>query len=411
MVVILNKKNAYILIIGILIAYFFQGVIHNLGHPVTPDYVKGLEFTDQMFGYFFAAMNLGLVVGSPLFGYLGDRSHRKFYVVLGMFMYGVFQLLFGVINFSPYLMILFRFFAGFFVAAPATLILAEVIGRIDAKDRIKILSAMIALNTLGASIGYQLGGWLGTLLSSQEIVFIIQSITNTFLALGLFLFIQFHNKTVEPVSKRTTLQFKKVKQLIVENKSLFVFFIILMLMNMAFINVSKYLDIFIVNDLGYTSSQLGTFVMVTGIIAMLTNLLIVPLFIKDNKATMYIKWMLLIGFITLLSTFLFPNETIMTSLYSIFLIYVMSRSIITPLEQGHISTYAKDSNYGTIMGMRQLFISMASIVGPIMGGYLYAYNKRLVFLVSVAILGFSFVMVLFTTKKPSQRLQDSTKIS
>ena len=94
MVVTLNKKNAYILIIGILIAYFFQGVIHNLGHPVTPDYVKGLEFPDQMFGYFFAAMNLGLVVGSPLFGYLGDRSHRKFYFLRRIFIYWVFKLFF-----------------------------------------------------------------------------------------------------------------------------------------------------------------------------------------------------------------------------------------------------------------------------------------------------------------------------
>ncbi len=44
----MNKKS--LLIITFL---FFQSVIHNLGHPVTPAFVSGLGIEDYMFGLFF----------------------------------------------------------------------------------------------------------------------------------------------------------------------------------------------------------------------------------------------------------------------------------------------------------------------------------------------------------------------
>lgn len=404
----LNKKKALLLVSGILVAYFFQGVIHNVGHPVTPDFVKGLEFPDQMFGYFFAAMNLGLVLGSPLFGYLGDKHNRKFYVVFGMFMYGVFQAAFGLITFSPYLMILFRFGSGFFVSAPATIILAEVIGRVDGKMRITVLSAMVAINTLGASIGYQLGGWIGTILNDQAIVFVLQAISNTIFTLAILLFIKFRKQTKQGTDMKKKYRFEGIKQIKFLDRKLVIFMILLMFINIAFINVSKYLDVFIVNDLGYTSSQLGTFVMVTGIVAMITNLFIVPILVRANKNAGFIKTMIVVGAISLGATFLIRQTWIMYSLYSVFLVYVMTRSVITPLEQSHIAGFAKEENYGTIMGFRQIFISIANIVGPIMGGYLYATDRYLVFWVSVVILFVAYFILELTSRWNSKHLKATT---
>ena len=67
------RKSIYI----IIFFFFIQGIIHNIGHPVTPAFVRGLEIPDYMFGVFFAAMSLGLMIGSPLWGILADRGRRK----------------------------------------------------------------------------------------------------------------------------------------------------------------------------------------------------------------------------------------------------------------------------------------------------------------------------------------------
>lgn len=389
----MKNKNSLNLVYGFLIVTFFQGLIHNLGHPVTPDFIKGLRFQNEMFGYFFAAMNLGLVVGSPLFGFLGDRFPRKWFVFFGMFFYGVFQAAFGLIHFSPYLMILFRFFAGFFVSAPATLLLAEVIGRIDGPKRVTVLSALIALNTLGASLSYQIGGWLGTILNGQSIVFVIQSLANTVFAFAILLFLKF--KSQEHTTPLTKHRFKlsSIRQVRSFDRRLMIFFVLIFFIHIAFINVSKYLDVLIVNDLKYTSSQLGTFVMVTGVVAMLTNLILVPIVIKANKNQNYIKVMLVIASFSLGLTFVFGTRFVIVLLYSVFMMYVVSKSIIIPLEQGHIASFANEKSYGTIMGVRQLIISMGSIIGPIVGGYLYAGNPYLVFWVSIGILFVSYFVL------------------
>ena len=55
-------------IVWVLILYFFQGVIHNLGHPVTPYLVANLGIEDYMFGVFFATMSFGLMLGGPILG-------------------------------------------------------------------------------------------------------------------------------------------------------------------------------------------------------------------------------------------------------------------------------------------------------------------------------------------------------
>jgi DHA1 family multidrug resistance protein-like MFS transporter len=39
-------------IIPLILYFLFQGLLHNLGHPVTPAFVRSLEIKDYMFGVF-----------------------------------------------------------------------------------------------------------------------------------------------------------------------------------------------------------------------------------------------------------------------------------------------------------------------------------------------------------------------
>ncbi|XFA98458.1 hypothetical protein ACAG96_06210 [Candidatus Izemoplasma sp. B36] len=85
------KKDRYIIVLFFLI----QNIIHNMGHPVTPEFVKSLGIADYMFGVFFATMSLGLMIGGPIWGTLGDRGKKKLYIVFGLVLYSIGQFGFG----------------------------------------------------------------------------------------------------------------------------------------------------------------------------------------------------------------------------------------------------------------------------------------------------------------------------
>ncbi len=74
--------------------YLMQGIIHNLGHVVTPVYVSEAGIPRYMFGFFFSAMSLGLLLGAPVWGVLGEGRRKRPFIVLGLIGYSIGQVMF-----------------------------------------------------------------------------------------------------------------------------------------------------------------------------------------------------------------------------------------------------------------------------------------------------------------------------
>ena len=79
-----------------ILYFLIQGIVHNIGHPVTPAFVRSLGIPDFMFGVFFASMSFGLMIGGPIWGILGDRGKKKNYIVIGLLLYSIGQLFFWI---------------------------------------------------------------------------------------------------------------------------------------------------------------------------------------------------------------------------------------------------------------------------------------------------------------------------
>ena len=136
------KKN----IIIILILVFCLNILNNLGHPVTPSFVRSLDIPEYMFGIFYATMSLGMVIASPFWGSLGDSIKNKYLIFIGIIIYAIGQLGFGFVH-NQYLMVLFRFYLCMGVAAPMILFVSSLIGHSD-NDKIRNLAILAALTTL-----------------------------------------------------------------------------------------------------------------------------------------------------------------------------------------------------------------------------------------------------------------------
>lgn len=403
----MNKKS-----ILIIFFFFIQNLIHNIGHPVTPSFVNDLAIPDYMFGLFFAAMSFGMMVGAPLWGILSDQGKRKLWIGIGLFMYSLGQLAFGYVG-DSILMVFARLFSGLGVVSAITIFTAIIVEQTEAKKRAKVLAFVAAATTLGASLGYYLGGYLATnpwmvdFLKTDNLskMFLIQAILNALYTL-LIMF------TLSDVKVKLSFQQKPsmllgLKSIAKIDKRLLIFFISLTLMNMASTNLSKYIDIFFI-DLGYTPQDLGTYVMVTGFVSLFASIFLVRL------ATKFKRQLLLIGVMQMMSSaivfIVFRSNYFITMMYTVYLIYVIFKTLYVPLEQSYIAKEAKEGQYGSIMGLRQSFVSLGMVLGPVLGGFLYDQSPLLLFDFNgiLFVVGVLFIFgVIFMEKQKTKELNQA----
>ncbi len=408
------KKSVVI----VLILYFFQGLIHNLGHPITPDFVGDLGIEDYMFGVFFALMSFGLVLGGPFWGILGDRGNKKTLILIGLVIYSIGQYIFGNVH-NTYIMMIVRFLSGFGVSASVTLLMSYLI-EISCKDKkTRNIAFGTAAMAIGASIGYLIGGYLPEILNGEPIVensvglysvaaeniFLIQAITNVFFALTAFILLKNNHNGVKQTKKSSFFQgFKDIREM---GMNLNVFLISLTFVSIGAINISKYLEVYI-SDLGYGSEGIGKFVFVTGIVSIVTTATIIPLVIKLKRDVMIMVLVNIVSAIILFSVFRI-NE-VMIALYTLFMFYVVMKAIYAPLETSFISSFAKDGEYGKVMGVRQSFFAIGFVIGPLIGGFLYDIKPLLVFDFSVLMFIIAAILVVLVKNNIKRELKNNKEI-
>ena len=398
------KRN----IIIIMILFFVLNVINNLGHPVTPSFVRSLNIPEYMFGIFFSTMSLGMMIAAPLWGSLSDSGKSKYYIFTGIIIYGIAQLGFGLVH-NQYLMVVFRLIGGIGIAAPMTLFVSLIIGYSD-NFRIRNLSILAALSTLGASLGYQIGGLLGDSQTfkklintvSYENIFILQAVCLFFFGGMVLLFTKdYERKIVITRSKNPFASLSKIKTL----DSRFILFLIsLTLITMGSTNLSKYIDVYF-NDLGLSTTSLGNYVLITGIVAVVTSILIVPIVSKFDKQLVLIIVMQILS--SLIVFYVFRANNFILTIYTVYNVYIMFKAIYLPLEQNYISSRADKDSIGTITGIRQSFVSVGNVIGPLLGGVLYSIRPLLLFDISgiLFLIGaFLLLIVLFLEKKKLQKV-------
>ena len=379
----------------ILILTLIQGITHNLAHPITPSYVSYLGIDDVMFGVFFASMSAGIVIGAPLWGILSDKGYHKAWMFLGNIMYAIGQLIYGFSE-NVRWMVVARVFSGLGAASGITIYAALILIH-SKKDVVgRNLSLFGGALTLGGALGYFFGGQLSNLQSfleapSYQYVFLIQSVITIIYAILIIILIQ--NPPLK-TNQNYIPFYKHILSIFDLKPQQWLFYIALLLATMSFTFVSKYVDVYF-RDLNYDPSMLGFFVLFTGMISLVTALLIVPKLFKLNFNKTFLTFTL-IGAIALWMTFQFSN--LLVSLYTIFSMYVFSKTAHQPFEQSHIASFASD-DYGRVMGIRQLFVGLGMIFGPIVGSFIYAYNRSLSFEIAAYLIMLSILMMMVSIKQ------------
>jgi MFS family permease len=382
------------IILMVLIFLYYIGV--NLGHPVTPKYIESLQITERAFGYFYSAMSLGLVFGSIVFGILSDKYGKKVFIVIGAVGYALGQYVFANYNSNLLVMIIARFFSGVCAGAPNSLLIIYVINSFSKEKRVLMLTIFNALNILGTSVAYKISGNLNVELLNINQIFWMQIIYMVAYSM-LFLTLV---KEVNVKANKTNF-FKSLKSIGKLPKLIYPLLIFVFLYTFASTNISKYLDVLITNE-GHDPKALGDFVFITGLVGIVTNLLLLPIIKKFNKINLLLIFQV-ISAIVIFIVFSADSKYLLILLYTAYMPYVICKTMVLPIEQNEISEFSKGENDGTILGIRQSFISLANVIGPLLGGFIFEINNRMLFYTSGIITCISIlVLVVFNIMLKNQ---------
>lgn len=386
-----------------LIIYFVQGIVTNLHHPLMPYYVEAIGVPNFMFGFFFSFMNLGMMFGGPFWGNLADHNKKKISLIIGILIYGLMQILFGLGHvFDMWTLSAFRLISGFGMASALTILTGEMIITSDKDKRAKNIAFGAAAVGLGGAIGQFLGGFIHT--NSFFIkafrtdiffnAFLLQGISVGFFAVLIAIWFKPKKTIVDPNKKRVQFWegFKEVRNI---KPELLYFLVALTLITIASTNVEKYLDVYF-KDLGFLAKELGNFKMIAGVVSLLSGIILVPLFMKIKHRLKLISVFQIISAVLIFTVFRSSSSLFLILLYTMYMAYIAIKAIFTPLEQDHISKFSGNHNVATTLGIRQSFYSIGTIIGPIFGAFLYDYSPRLLFDTSVIFFLISLVLIFIS---------------
>ncbi len=389
------RDNLLFKTIVVLLAGLSFGIIANLGHPVTSEYVRQLGFQDKMFGYLFSGMSLGMIVSSPMWGRLGDKYKTRYLVGIAYVFYGVGQFMFSIFT-TQYLLIFARFISGFAVAG-GSINIYSYIYRCEFKiDNKLVLSYYIPLMALGGSIGYLIGGNLGTVFNEHlEGVLRIQSVAAILFGIVMFLLLS-DNENIHLDSNKTRDKTSRIPTQIL------ILFTATFLFAFGFTNINKFLDVFINAWSNGDTSAVGNFVFITGIVKLIVSVIFVPLAVKSSKNRIVGSITQIIG--GLLIIFTFSDMTANVVEFRLYSTYMAAMALLAFSMPITIQLIRENSNEDLAynLGLRQMFHSIGLFTSTLVGGYLYGYSHQLFFIINAAVVIIAGIVLAISYKDRSR---------
>lgn len=374
--------------------FMFQAFIFNLTNVITPRFLSDLHLDKYYFGYFSAIWSFGMLISSPIWGRIATKYGKKNIVILGVIIYGLSQLGFFYSS-NLYLLAILRLTSGIGVGAIVTLLLSHMILDTTPEERGVAISYRIAFITLGMTLSYTVGGYIG-LVRTREL-FMYQSILSIIFIVLIILFMKEKKACVYPKQIHLYDSIKYLKEM---DKSIIVFLFSITLTTMTFVNLDKFLDLYIV-DQGYEVSILGNVKMVFGIVLIVTNFTIVPKLKRFIGNSYVLQTITVMMSIVIMITFM--ESDLLISLYSIFLLFIVLKGLYTTGEQVYFSSKIPKEQMNIFIGIRQSFACLGMILGPIIGGHIYTLNPQNLFYFNVICLLMSSVLISYLKLAPKVR--------
>lgn len=374
-----NKKALYMLMFNMFITMGGIGIII----PILPLYLESFNAGGTAIGALIATFSLAQFLISPIVGELSDRYGRKIFIVIGLIIYSLSMILFGL---SEHLWLLFvaRFLTGTGAALITPPIMAYIADITTIEERGKGMGLLGAAISLGFTIGPGLGG----ILSEVNLVFpfYFSGISAAVAAIISFYILPNTQSSVRvemaTISKKRANLFEQLR--LSTTKMYFVFLIVVFTFSFGVMNLQSTLPVYLTNKYSYTPLDISIMLTIGGIIGVLLQLFVIGhLFKRFGELKLIIVNLFVAGITTLLIIFFSQFALLLI----IMVVFSISTTLIRPAVNSLISKVA-GSEQGYAAGMNSAYMSLGNVFGPLLAGVLYDWNGQ-----SPYILGFIILVV------------------
>ena len=353
-----TKITLSILLTNLFIAFLGIGLVI----PVLPTIMNELNINGKVVGFLTAAFALTQLIVSPFAGKAVDKYGRKIMIVLGLFVFGFSEFLFGM---GKTIEILFisRILGGVSAAFIMPAVTAYIADITTLDNRPKALGFMSAAISTGFIIGPGIGGFLAEI--GTRVPFYTAGVLGVLAAiLSLILLIE-PERQEYVVDNETETEKSSLRKILMP--MFLIAFIVIFVSSFGLAAFESFFSLFVDHKFAFTPTDIA--IAITGG-ALLGAIFQVALFDRLTKILGEIN---LIRISLVLSAVLVFAMTLVTSYWLImavtFTVFI-GFDLIRPAVTTYLSRIA-GNDQGFVGGMNSFFTSLANVFGPIIGGWMF----------------------------------------
>ena len=379
------KITLGLLLLNLFIAFLGIGLVI----PVLPTLMNELGLNGTTIGYLTAAFAIAQLIVSPFAGKAADKWGRKIMIVLGLFIFGLSELLFGLGK-EIEMLFISRVLGGVSAAFIMPGVTAYIADITNSDTRPKALGYMSAAISTGFIIGPGIGGFLAEF--GTRLPFFFAGALGTIAGILTMILIAEPDRSTE--NSDPSLEGKNSFSRIFERKY-FIAFLLIFIASFGLAAFESFFSLFVDHKFKFTPSDIAIVITGGAIVGAVAQVI---LFDKLTRIWGEIR---LIRYSLVLSAILVFLMTVVHSYFSIllvtFLVFV-GFDLFRPAVTAYLSNIAGNEQ-GFVGGMNSMFTSLANISGPILGGILFDIDIDYPYYFATVVLAFGIILTLVWKKQ------------
>ncbi|MCT4792195.1 MULTISPECIES: MFS transporter [Exiguobacterium] len=391
-----NKLILGTLLLNLFIAFLGIGLVI----PVTPTIMNELNISGSTVGYMVSAFAFAQLVLSPLAGRAVDKYGRKPMIIIGLFIFSMSELLFGLGQ-SVEVLFASRILGGVsaaFIMPAVTAFIADITTN---ETRPKALGYMSAAISTGFIIGPGIGGFLADI-GTRVPFFFAAAFGLTAMILSVFTL-----REPERHYEQSTIPQQKTGFRKVFSPLYFIAFMVLLISSFGLASFESLFALFVDRKFGFTAKDIALAISLGAIVGVIVQ---VGLF---ERLTRWFGEIRLIRYSLIGSTLLVLVMTYVTSYLAIILVTMVvfvGFDLMRPAVTTYLSKIAGNEQ-GFVGGMNSMFTSIGNILGPIIGGILFDVDLNYPFYFATVMLAIGIALTFVWREQQPADLTAEEKTS
>lgn len=382
-----SKITLSILLTNLFIAFLGIGLVI----PVLPRLMNELHINGTVVGYMVAAFAVTQLIVSPIAGRWVDQYGRKIMIVIGLFIFGFSEFLFGM-GATVSVLFISRMLGGVsaaFIMPAVTAFIADVT---TISTRAKALGYMSAAISTGFIIGPGIGGFLADF--GTRVPFYAAGILGVIAAICSMIFLKEPTHTEEQATDEPQ-QKSGFRRIFVP--MYLIAFLIIFISSFGLAAFEQLFSLFVDHKFSFTPKDIAIVITGGAIVGAVVQVVFFDKLTKKLGEISVIRYSLI--FSTIFVFVMTVVNSYMAILITTFLVFV-GFDLIRPAVTAYLSKIAGNEQ-GFVGGMNSMFTSLANIFGPIIGGKLFDIDLNYPYYFATIVLALGVVLTLFWKKPKS----------